>query len=421
MGGRANAGATPSLSARRVVGSADGLHEPMKNAGPILVLDPSTVTALAAVRGLGRAGWRVIVAGSERRSRAVAGQSRYVERYYRIPSPHGPAAPFRAAMDRLLTASRPLVVVAGSDPTAVRLHDMALPVPTVPLGGSGFATVTDKLELGAVCERAGVRYPETWVPGVGEDPPYAEPLIVKPRRSAVANATGIAAQTGAAVVHGREAVGAAVARVRAQGLEPIIQRRVERAFKLSASIVRYAGCSTVRITYYVLREFPVAGGVAVATETIDPHQGVGQRAIAAAERVCDNAGYAGIANVEIYGDNRGELCVLEVNARPWGSIWLAEHLGLEVTARAVEGALGLPPRPPVDYPIGRRFHRSIGEVRWLLSRSPERGPRRQLLRTLGVRDVYDVVSMSDPRPVVGMATAIASILEAKVRRLGRID
>jgi len=99
------------------------------------------------------------------------------------------------------------------------------------------------------------------------------------------------------------------------------------------------------------------------------------QALQAAEAVWDAAGYQGLANVEFYRQSNGDLCLIEVNARVWGSIWFAEHLGLEPTARAVESVLGWPFATAVPYAPGLRFHRPTLELRWLLSRSPERGAR----------------------------------------------
>jgi hypothetical protein len=224
------------------------------------------------------------------------------------------------------------------------------------------------------------------------------------------------AHTGAFIVRDEWELHSAIDELRSKGLEPIVQQRVERAFKVNLSIVRSRGQSTASIAYRVLREYPPGGGRASATETLDPSSSLARRAIEAAERVCDAAGYRGIANVEFYGQANGELCLLEVNTRIWGSTWLPEQLGLEMTLRAVEDALGLEPRPPRSYPAGRRFHRATLELRWLLSSSPDRPPRRELLRTLGPRDVVDVLSFTDPRPVAATAVRYARAAPGVLRR-----
>jgi predicted ATP-grasp superfamily ATP-dependent carboligase len=367
--------------------------------GPILVLDPVHRYVLATVRGLGRAGWRVIVAGSEPKAVALAATSRYVESYHRIPDPWGEAAPVEAALSELVRRFDCKVVVPCSDGTIARLRDLDLGAPTVPRMDGGLDRLTDKVSLGLVCSEAGVIYPRTWSTDNAETLPVEWPLIVKPRSTAVARPDRVVSRMGAFVAHDRGELDAAIAVLRSAGLDPIVQLRVERAFKVNVSIVRHAGHTSFRIAYRVLLEYPPEGGVAASVESLDPLHGIGARALEAAERVCDTAGYAGLANVEFYGRNDGELCLIEVNTRVWGSIWFPEQLGLRPAERAVQEALGEPPELPAEYRAGRRFHRPLLEARWLLSRSPDRGPVRQLLSSVRPWDVFDMLSASDPMPL----------------------
>lgn len=371
--------------------------------GPILVLDPVSRLALATVRGLGRAGWRVMVAGSEPKAVALAATSKYAESYHRIPDPSGEAAPVEAALLELVRRYGCQVVVPCNDGTIARLRDLDVGAPTVPRMDGGLDRLTDKISLGLVCSEAGVMYPRTWSTDGTEPLPVDRPLVVKPRRTAVARPDRVVSRTGAFVAHDRGELDAAIAALRAAELEPIVQLRVERALKVNVSIVRRAGHTSFRIAYRVLLEYPPEGGTAAAVESLDPLHGIGARALEAAEQVCDAAGYAGLANIEFYGQNDGELCLIEVNARVWGSIWFPERLGLRPAERAVEDALGNRPRSPVGYRAGRRFHRPTLEVRWLLSRSLERGPVRRLVSSVRPWDVFDMLSASDPVPLAYMA------------------
>jgi hypothetical protein len=121
-----------------------------------------------------------------------------------------------------------------------------------------------------------------------------------------------------------------------------------------------------------------------------------------------------LANVEFYEQNAGELCLIEVNPRVWGSLWFPEQLGLRPVERAVEAALGDREASPVAYRAGRRFHRPTLEVRWLLSRSRERGPIRRLFALVRPWDVFDMLSVSDPGP---LAHGIRRILIGAGREL----
>jgi biotin carboxylase len=369
--------------------------------GSVLVLDPIARHAVAAVRGLGRAGWDVVVAGSERQADALAARSRNMAgRYERLPDPHGQAAPFEAALAEVVRRRGCQAVVAVSDSTIARLRQLDVGVPTLPRMDSALDRVIDKISLAAVCAEAHVMYPPTWSPGL--DPPASAgwPRIVKPRQTAIARPDRVVGRTGAFVVADQTSEDAAVAALRAEELEPIIQVRVGRAHKVSVAVVRHRGQSSFRIAYRVLVEYPPQGGQAAAIVSIDPDRGIGAGALEVAERVLDAAGYEGLANVQLYGQDDGSVCLIEVNPRVYGSIWFPERLGLRPVERAVLAALDEDPLPPIDYPVGRRFHRPTLEARWLLAPRGDRDTAWTLPAIIRPWDVFDLLSPTDPLPLV---------------------
>ncbi len=356
---------------------------------------------MAAVRGLGRAGWDVVVAGAERRPDALASLSKYaVGPYERLPDPYAEAAPFEAALSAVVRRRGCQAIVAVSDSTIARLRHLDIDVPTVPRMDAALDWVIDKVDLAAACAEAGVAYPATWMPGLPAPASAGWPRIVKPRRTAMERPGRVVGRTGAFVVADQAEQDAAVAVLQAADLEPMVQERVERAHKVSVAIVRHRGRTSFRIAYRVFLEYPPRGGQAAAIATIDPRRGIGARALEAAERVCDAAGFEGLANVQLYGQEDGSLCLIEVNPRVWGSAWLPELLGLRPTERAVLAALGEEPLPPLDYPLGRRFHRPTLEARWLAAPRRDRESATRLPAILRPWDVYDLLSLTDPAPFV---------------------
>jgi ATP-grasp in the biosynthetic pathway with Ter operon len=387
----------------------------------ILVLDADARHSMAAIRGLSRAGWRVVVAGYDRPWLEPAARSRHTAGYERIPNPFGPAAPFAAALEEIVARRRVTAILACYDGTIARLQSIDPPVPTSPVLGAALDSLSDKLALEEVCRRAGVLYPPTFPVTSLPTPTVEDPVVIKPRRTAIPRPDRVISRTGAFVTSDLAALRTAVATIEGMGLEAIGQRRVDRTRKINVSVLRHAGTTTFRIAYRVLLEYPVSGGLAAMTESIPAEQGLGREAIRAAERVADAAGYEGMANVEFYVQRDGTLCLIEVNPRVWGSLALPEALGLEPTARAIEQVLGQPPRPPLPYRSGRRFHRPSLELRWLLSPSGERGPRSRLFRKLRPGDVVDVFEVRDPLPAITLVLRIA-VIRAQVgaRSLTRV-
>ena len=375
-------------------------HRVRTREGPILVLDPIARHTVAAVRGLGMAGWDVVVAGFDRPSDAIASRSRYARRpYERLPDPHGPAAPFGAALAEVVRRRGCQAVVAVSDSTIAQLRGLSPDLAAVPRLDASLDRIIDKVDLASSCATAGVAYPTTWLADDRAPASAPWPRIVKPRRTAMVRSRGVVGRTGAFVVENAVQEAAAIAALRAEDLEPMVQVRVDRTRAVSVAIVRHRRQTTVRLAYRVLLEYPPRGGQAAAIVAIDPHEGIGARAIAAAERVCDAAGFEGLANAQLYVQPDGSPCLIEINPRVYGSMWFPERLGLRVMDRAVLAALGEAPSPAIEYRPGRRFHRPVLEAQWLLAPGADRGPAGALPAIVRPWDVFDLVSVRDPLPL----------------------
>jgi predicted ATP-grasp superfamily ATP-dependent carboligase len=375
----------------------------------ILLLDGESRQALAACRSLGSLGHHVEVAGHS--AAALAAWSRFAQRYHRIPDSRGPTGPFAEAVDSLVEAHGHEVVVALEDPTVAQLPLLASGVAVCPRIGPPLDRLADKLGLADVATRAHVAYPLTaawaeWAGGGAPEPP----VFVKPSRSAAVHEGVVRSHSGARPAGDRAAAEELAGAIAALGLVPIVQERIVRSDKINVTIFRRAGRSEVRFPYRVLRDVPLSGGVAVTLETVPAAEGVGADAVAALERVCDAAGYEGVANGEFcVASAGGRLVLIEVNARLWGSLSFAERLGQGVAGRCVALALGLP-SDPVEAPLAgpRRFHNLVGEVRWARLHG-RRAPAAAAAVLSSVRpsDVYDYLDRRDPAAAFRYAAASA--------------
>jgi predicted ATP-grasp superfamily ATP-dependent carboligase len=367
----------------------------------VLVLEGGRAS-LAACRALGRAGHEVAIATSS--PNPIASYSRYTARTHALPDACAREESFQNALNALVAGHGYEVVVIVDDTNLARMTRLSLPIPSFPILGPGLDRVTDKIGLIELCREARIAYPTTFASTSEAEvdeviATVGLPVVVKAARSAIATSAGVHRHEGATVAKNREEALAAVAAFRAEGLAPILQEFVHRREKINLSIIRRGGRSEMRFTYRVLRDVPLTGGIAMAVETISPDRGVGAEAVAALERLCDAAGYDGLANGEFCRSPDGRLYLIEVNPRLWGSTWFAERLGQRVVERGIRLALGLPPLPEVPYPLGRRFHHPGGELRWLRLNRSWRRPLRELLRTTRPWDVFDGDDLSDPRPI----------------------
>lgn len=369
----------------------------------VLVLDATSRPSLAACRALGRAGHEVAAAGHA--AAAIAGASRYTARYHRLPGLLDDGSEFAAALERLAAEFGYEAMFATDDGTLAHLHRLRPPIPTVPTFGDPFALLTDKVRLAELARRSGVDYPPTYLAHTPEHLDRAlgsvrYPAIVKAERSGVATGERLASSQGATVAHDEGAARAAVEALDRDGLRPIVQERVGGTEKTNVVVLRRDGRSEVRYAHRVLRENPPEGGIGVTLETLAPEDPRAARSLEALERVCEAAGYEGLAQAELYlSEERAWL--IDVNPRLWGSTWFAERLGLRVVERSLRFALG---RAPLDagpaYPAGERFHHLPGELRSALRERPVWSSLLRLARSYRPGDYVEYADWSDPGPLL---------------------
>jgi predicted ATP-grasp superfamily ATP-dependent carboligase len=363
----------------------------------VLVLDASARQALAACRALGHARYEVGAAGYSRAE--LAGYSRYTARYHQLPNPSGSERVFMGALESVVAEFGYSALVATDDATLARLNSSRPSIPTMPALGEPFTSLTNKLHLAELAGRQGVDYPETYpIDNVEQVETALEltglPAVVKAERSAVARPAAVGWHSGVRIAYDAASAREAVAMLAAKGLRPIVQRRVRWSSKTNVVIIRRGGRSELRYAHRVLREVPPHGGMGVAMETMAPDEGDAALSLQALERICDGAGYNGLAQAELYiGD--GQAWLIDVNPRLWGSTWFAERLGLRVTERALRAALDEPPLPDAAYDVGRRFHHLPHELRWIKRQPPIRRSLLEVARGMRPGDLFEYVDWSD--------------------------
>ena len=337
----------------------------------------------------------------------MAAHSRYVSRYHRLPDPSGDGRAFGHALAEVVERWGYQAIVASDDPTLARLDWLRPPVPTVPAPGPGFLAVTDKLVLAELAAAAAVHYPATYVADSrgALRSALAEtglPAVVKASRSATALPDRVLYSKGAVVVASEGETVRACDDLVADGFTPIVQTRVWSSSKINAVVIRRDGDSAFRYAHRVLREIPSSGGIGITLEMVSPDDTAAAASIEALERICDAAGYEGIAQAEFYRDpSSGRTWLLDVNPRLWGSTWFVEKLAMRVVEQAVRDALGeRVERARPTYPVGRRFHHATTEFLWF--REHRSVPRSivAVLRNLRRGDVLEYVDPTDLRPLV---------------------
>ncbi|HVR06236.1 MAG TPA: hypothetical protein VMS02_09345 [Solirubrobacteraceae bacterium] len=305
----------------------------------VIVLDPHNA-GLAVARRAVRAGAKVTVV----EERAVVGHSRGV---------HSVVAPFREsgepwlqALLEIATRSGECVALTGTDRGSAWLVSVAERLPenlhVFEHPSSAHLALMDKTSADGIARAAGVRVP--WTGRVRDDAEFAGvaelapwPCVIKPALSHVWRSRYGAART----LLARDADEAAnlLRTPLRDGLEMLLSQYVPGGDEdvEEAIVVRLAdGSYPVRFGCRKLRQYPPGfGETAVGESSPLPET------TTIARRVLDEAGFVGIAGVEVKRDaNTGERWFLEVNVRLPGQWGLGDLCGAQATPRLIASLCG---------------------------------------------------------------------------------
>jgi predicted ATP-grasp superfamily ATP-dependent carboligase len=184
-----------------------------------------------------------------------------------------------------------------------------------------------------------------------------------------------------------------------------------------------------------LREKPPAGGVSVLRESTPVRPEIKEYATRVLGELC----WHGPAMMEFKQDDRtGQLYLMEVNGRFWGSLQLAIDAGVDFPLLVTELALGRGRRWHAPYRIGVRSRWLLGDLDHLYLRLSKRdrdlrlppsAPSRlrtlmEFLKLCQRNTRYEIARLDDPRPFLhelgqAIASASAAGTGALLRALGR--
>lgn len=390
----------------------------------VLVLGDDTRSFLATVRSLGRQGIEVHAAPVDFRSPAL--KSRYISRIHRLPYYLGDGADWIAAVTHLFETERYDLVIPCDERFLIPLHrHRALFEPVHRLAipdALAIETLNDKHNTRNLAQSVGVPVAagRLVAAGDGADAVIAEfglPVAIKPRQSY--SPDKLYSRGGVMIAKDR----AALARALDQA-EPD-EFFIEKFFAgdgVGLSILASRGKLLQAFEHHRVHEGPSAGA-AYYRKSVKADPALTD----ACRRMVEAIGYTGVAMFEFKKNFvTGEWILLEVNARPWGSMPLPLGVGVDFPYRWYQLLVHGIETPPFDYPAeiyGRNFVPDCRYIIWKLLGLKSRPLQLAAFigkslaeygRILTGREVHDVFVRDDKRP------AFAEIAQLFTERLPRL-
>jgi predicted ATP-grasp superfamily ATP-dependent carboligase len=380
----------------------------------ILVLDGHSAAALALTRSAGRAGHWVAV-GANQALFAAAQLSRYCRRRLDYPPATANATRFLDAILEFVRSQAIDLVIPVTDWTLGPLSAnrgrfagicrLALPP------ASALAIASDKYRTIEMAQRLGIKVPRTHLIESPSDLSAAEgmgfPAVVKDRFSV--RWLGDKAVFGSVAYAYSQAELKDKISTRLQAAGDVLVQEFVSGIGIGFACFIAGGSVFLPFEWERIREVDPRGGASSARKSI----AVDAEIAALSSKLMSEIGFEGIAMVEYKRTANGEMILMEINGRPWGSLALPMACGIDYPRYWIDWNLNglLPPRS-IPYKANLICRRIVGELTHLSNLragKPENWsePYSSFWKSAAQMALpwqpgmhYDELSMSDLRPGV---------------------
>lgn len=372
----------------------------------ILVTDAQDRPALAAIRSLAEAGYRVSATGTQRPSPGL--WSRDCSSSARLPDPSAGVDGFIARLAELLRGDRYDILLPGTDETLYVVswgRDRLAPL--VALGLPEHEVVEraqNKARLAAEAERVGLAAPEGRLCPALDDAldagrDFGYPVLLKGEQAVV--------KTGDTLVRYPSRLVADEAQLRQtqpQYDSCIVQRHQQGKMVSFAGVATGPGLLASVVSRY-WRTWPPVAGQASFLETVSPAPELIERVQALVTAI----GWVGPFQLQLIERSDGTLMAIDFNPRLYGSMSIAAAAGAPLAALWCAWLLGEDPVPATAR-AGVHYRMEDMDARyilWLLRQGDFRGGTRAALPRRHTTHAY--FRARDPLPLLGRCVELAAV------------
>lgn len=365
----------------------------------ILITDGQQRKTLVAVRSLGRRNLHTTV--GEFFFPFLSSYSRYCNKAVVYPSPKTQPEEFRHWLINRLQAKKYAMFLPMDDEVLDAVmpcrDEIALLAP-MPVGNvASYAIARDKYLTYQLTEQTGVPHPCTILLASPVElykfvAQCHYPLVLKPRMGS--GSRGIYYIQNSAEL---DLILPAIQR--GSDTNYLVQEYIPpggRAIGVSV-LVDSSHQAVATFTHQRLREYPITGGPSVLCESIRHPE-----AVALTLKLLEVWPWYGLAMMEFKEDPRtGELKLMEINPRPWGSIQLPVAAGIDFPFLVYQLAQGNDFAPQHTYKTGIRYRWLPGDMLHFMM-SPDRWQRlTDYFYLQDGRTTYDLFAHDDWSPLLG--------------------
>ena len=380
----------------------------------VLVTDGRSRASLAIVRSLGRKGIKVT---SGEAFACSSFYSKYADKKLVYPAPDKQPELFLKKMIETIKNGMYDVIIPVRDDVNLILskHEEELTRFTrIPIADYGtLMKGRDKAETLKIAMDNDIPCPETYF--IEDDSELKEimnelkfPVVIKPHRSS--------GSRGIKYVQSSKELVQAYGDVQNHFGEAMLQEFIPQGGAYGVSMLFNRGEPRAIFTHKRLREYPNSGGPSTLRESVRFPE-IEEYATTLLKAL----DWHGVAMVEFRVDPRdGKPKLMEINPRFWGSLQLAIYSGVDFPYLLYKMAIDGDVEPVFEYKTGVKVRwLLLGDILWFLGTSNKLRALPEFLKFQGMG--YDVLSLSDPMPVIGAILDGLKSMTVKERRSHAFD
>jgi predicted ATP-grasp superfamily ATP-dependent carboligase len=365
--------------------------------------------ALAAVRGLARAGWTVGVACPTRTG--LPALSRFARRWHLLPALAGDEQAFLQAVRDAVAAEHYEVVFACSDAEVLTLSAQRQSIPTrlpYPPHEAMLAAI-DKARLAQAASSVSIATPpvafsvaearERWGTGA---------VIVKESRHGTRDEEERLSHVAPERFEDPLAAQERVREIQAGGGVALVQPMLDGRLTAFSCVVDERGAMLGRVQQMAERTYPLDAGASARARTVAIDEQLFERVSALLRALS----WFGLVELQFLTGEDGTHTLLDFNGRFYGSLALALAAGVNLPDLWARAALGLALPPRQDARAGVRYQWLEGDLKAARERNAAREDSRGTVPELADCLRYALVSKAsiwsptDPHPGLRAARAV---------------